>query len=51
MASHVALVVAVTSIEIFFSTNEQPQQFTPGDLVFISGKYVIPEVEYEIRNA
>ncbi|CAG8727457.1 18521_t:CDS:2, partial [Gigaspora margarita] len=29
----------------FFSTNEQPQLFTPGDLVFVSGKYVIEKLE------
>src|SRR5260363_207572 len=70
MPSHVALLVAVTSVKnnrtfsyglakykfskevsqivrwkYFFPTNEQPQLFTPGDLVFISGKYVIENLE------
>ncbi|CAG8829969.1 21172_t:CDS:2 [Gigaspora margarita] len=29
----------------FFPTNKQPQQFTPSDLVFISGKYIIENLE------
>ncbi|CAG8768672.1 7894_t:CDS:2 [Gigaspora margarita] len=29
----------------FFPTNEQPQFFTPGDLVFILGKYMIENLE------
>ncbi|CAG8713806.1 43165_t:CDS:2 [Gigaspora margarita] len=29
----------------FFPTNEQLQQFTPSDLVFISGKYVVENLE------
>ncbi|RIB26793.1 hypothetical protein C2G38_2138137 [Gigaspora rosea] len=70
MTSHVALLVAITSIKnyhlflyglakykfskeisqtvrwkYFFTMNKQPQQYTPSDLVFISEKYVIENLE------
>lgn len=32
----------------FYTTNEQPQLLTPGDLVFISGKYVLENLEQYI---
>ncbi|RIB08502.1 hypothetical protein C2G38_2211483 [Gigaspora rosea] len=45
MPLHVALFVAITSVEVFLPVNKQPQLFTPGELVFISGRYVVENLE------